>query len=329
MNAPANQSAAVPSRGRSLSGPVPRRVGIVQRRRRARSVARQRTQAHVRRPLSTEQRRRPPLERQPAWIRGLAAVAAVGGSAAAHLVIVALGAVTAALNLGVTPSEEGPVTFEVREVEKPEPPPEPPPPEPEPAPATPPVAVRPLAMPKPETTETPADEERKPAPLRVVGLSLEATVEGSGGPAFAVGETRFGETAPRAAGPRPRAPKDAPVAAPNTPPPAPVASPNRIASRIPTAKVEYTMPKRKRPRLPPYPSTLRSQGIEADVTVLVSLNASGRVTQVTIVAPSPYPEFNEAARSTALGEEFEPARRDGVPVPYTLSYTYRFRIEER
>jgi protein TonB len=89
------------------------------------------------------------------------------------------------------------------------------------------------------------------------------------------------------------------------------------------------MPKRKRPRLPTYPATLKTQGVEADVTVMVSLDETGKVKEVKIITPSPYPEFNEAARTTALKEEFEPALRDGVPVAYTLSYTYRFRIEER
>ena len=88
------------------------------------------------------------------------------------------------------------------------------------------------------------------------------------------------------------------------------------------------MPKRRRPHNPPYPAELRAQGLEADVVVMVSLDETGKVTSVQIITPSPYPAFNEAALAAAKAEEFEPALRDGVPVPYTLSYKYRFRIED-
>jgi hypothetical protein len=29
-----------------------------------------------------------------------------------------------------------------------------------------------------------------------------------------------------------------------------------------------------------------------------------------------------------MAEKFEPAMRDGKPIPYTLSYTYRFTLEQ-
>jgi protein TonB len=89
------------------------------------------------------------------------------------------------------------------------------------------------------------------------------------------------------------------------------------------------MPKRKQQKKPAYPETLKSQGIEADVTVMVTLDARGKVTSVKIIKPAPYPEFNAAAEATAREEEFEPALRDGMPIPYTLSYTYRFRLEDQ
>ena len=73
----------------------------------------------------------------------------------------------------------------------------------------------------------------------------------------------------------------------------------------------------------------RAQGIEANVTVLVTLDETGKVTTVKVIVPSPYAAFNEAARRAALAEVFEPALRDGVPIPYTLSYRYHFRIEDQ
>jgi protein TonB len=62
--------------------------------------------------------------------------------------------------------------------------------------------------------------------------------------------------------------------------------------------------------------------------VMVSIDATGKVTTVKVLKSSGYPELDEAARVAALSEEFEPATRDGAAIPYTLSYTYRFRLED-
>ena len=162
--------------------------------------------------------------------------------------------------------------------------------------------------------------------MRVVGLSLESTNGTGDGPSFAVGNTRMGETDKKAVAPEavpPPSVEAPPVAAPSGP-----AASNQVASRIPVAGVKYTLPKRRNPKKPPYPATLKTQGIEADVTVLVNISAEGRVTAVKLIKEAPYPEFNQAARQAALDEQFEPAARDGVPIPYTLSFTYRFRLED-
>ena len=207
----------------------------------------------------------------------------------------------------------------------PEPPPEkkpePPPPLEKPVP-TPPKIVKapPPSAPPPPPTKVP--------PVRVVGLSLESTTEGGSGPAFAVGNTRFGETAARAV-----APQDVSPAPPGLDPAAvaprgPGAS-NQAASHIPVAGVKIEFPKRRHPREPPYPQTLRSQGIEDDVSVLVSIDATGKVIAVKITKASQYPEMNEAARIAALAEEYDPATRDGVPIPYTIPFKYRFRLEDQ
>ena len=102
---------------------------------------------------------------------------------------------------------------------------------------------------------------------------------------------------------------------------------NQVASRIPTAGVVYGQPKRKNPSSPPYPDILKAQGIEADVTVMVRLSAAGKVEEVKVIKESTYPEFNEAARAHALTEEYEPATRDGEPIAYSFSFTYRFRLQ--
>jgi periplasmic protein TonB len=220
--------------------------------------------------------------------------------------------------------DEQTVTIEVRE--PPPPPPEPEPlPEPEPEPEPPKIEKAPPKVapaPPPPKAEAPPPPTDVPPP-RVVGLSLDSTVEGSGGPSFAVGNTREGQTAKKAADPTKVAPVGAgPIVE------EPKETPNRTASRIPTVGLVFTAAKKKVEKKPAYPETLKSQGIEADVIVTLTLDASGKVTNVKIVKGALQPEFNEAAKKSALEEEFEPAQKNGVPVPTTITFTYRFRLEE-
>jgi TonB family protein len=62
--------------------------------------------------------------------------------------------------------------------------------------------------------------------------------------------------------------------------------------------------------------------------VMVSVGADGKVTAVRVLKGSQYPEFDEAARQHALKEEYEPATLNGAPVATTLSFTYKFRLED-
>jgi protein TonB len=250
---------------------------------------------------------------------------ALGASLVAHVLVVGSG-IGWRLIRPPTPVHDE-VKIEVRErpaEKKPEPPPPPPPPPAEKIPPPPPRVVR-KALPPPEAP--PPREPAKAPPVRIIGLSLESTTEGGEGPGFAVGNTRMGETDRKAVAPsavKPATIEAAPLAAPSGP-----ATVNQVASRIPSAGVKYGLPRRRNKKEPPYPVTLESQGIEADVTVMVSIDDRGRVTAVKLIKEAPYPEFNEAARTTALAEEFEPATRDGVPIPYSLSFTYRFRLKEQ
>ena len=149
----------------------------------------------------------------------------------------------------------------------------------------------------------------------MVGLSLDATVDSGAGAPFAIGNSRAGETAPLAPAPQ------------RLPPPPPPPPPNRVAAALPTAGARLVRPVRRRPSEPPYPEILKSQGIEADVTVVVRLDATGAVVAVEIARGSGYAELDRAARVAAAAEQFSPATRNGVAVPYTLSFTYHFRLE--
>jgi TonB family protein len=306
--APGNEAA---SAAPPHSGGLPPREGLVLRRKHARQAARARISAHARVPLSPEQQRHDPLARPRARVGFWPLL----GSLALHGALVVMGVLSG--DGGAGPPERIAQTVEVR-MKDPEPPP-PPPPETPPAPEQ--VALPPpVERPRPPPPKAKAPDKTPPAPPpRVVGLSLESTVEGGGGPGFAVGNTRVGTTAQQATA----AQEVAPLAADER-----VAKTNAVATRIPGAGVVYALPKRKAERKPRYPEVLKSQGIEADVTVMLSLDATGKVSRVKIVTPSPYPEFNEAARAAALAEQFEPATRDGVAIPYALSFTYRFRLED-
>jgi protein TonB len=180
----------------------------------------------------------------------------------------------------------------------------------------------------PKTQDAPAPAptpEPEPVPRRIVGLSMESTVEGNG-PSFGVGTSRMGQSETRAADTKQAQRAPAAASAPAaTPQPGSV---QRAASHIPTRDTQFEKPKRLKPNRPEFPAALKAQGIEGDVTVRVDIAESGQVTSVTIVQSSGYPAFDEAAKRAAASERFAPALRDGSPVPFTLSYSYRFRIED-
>jgi len=77
---------------------------------------------------------------------------------------------------------------------------------------------------------------------------------------------------------------------------------------------------------PEFPPTLKTQGIEGDVPVIVWIDEKGKVTSVKILKESPYPEFNEAAKKAAMADEFEPATRNGVPTATTTEIQRLIRL---
>jgi periplasmic protein TonB len=309
----------------AAGGAARSRRPFVERRDLERRESRRRVAARVTSALDEKQNDFDPLshaDRAPRR-RAVMFAIALGASLAAHVLVIGGGLGWRLVSPPAPVHDE--VKIEVRErppEKKPEPPP--PPPAAEKIPPPPPRVVRP-ALPPPEAP--PPKEPPKTPPVRIIGLSLESTTAGGEGPGFAVGNTRMGDTDKKAVAPssvKPATIEATPLAAPSGP-----ATVNQVASRIPSLGVKYGLPRRRNKKEPPYPVTLESQGIEADVTVMVSIDDHGKVTGVKLIKEAPYPEFNEAARTTALAEEFEPATRDGVPIPYSLSFTYRFRLKEQ
>jgi protein TonB len=187
--------------------------------------------------------------------------------------------------------------------------------------------TRPQDAARPPTNEPEkADNAAPPSnaePLPLIGLSLESTVSGTG-PAFATGSSQMGTTRPKqASGSAPRG-----TSATVSGQAGSAAGTQREATRIPTRDEKIELPRRLRPQQPAYPATLRAQGIEGSVVVSVSIDASGVVQQASVLKGSGHSEFDSAALNKAQSERFAPATRNGAPVPYTLTYSYHFRIED-
>ncbi len=209
-------------------------------------------------------------------------------------------------------------------IETPPPPPEPEPaleptPEPEPAP-------KPKARPRPPPADPidlppePTPPPKQDPPRRIVGLSLESTTEGAGGPSFGVGNTRMGKTE--------RIAEDPTEAKPLEKPAQKILPVNRAATRIPTASRSVLV--KPKPiggmREAPFPDLYKAQGLEADVTVRVRIDREGRVSEAEVVSAAAQPEFNRVATATARAQRFEPATRDGQAIEFTITFTYRFRL---
>ena len=182
---------------------------------------------------------------------------------------------------------------------------------------------------KPEPPPDPINVDDTPPPdepvRRTVGLNLESTVSGGDGPSFNTGNTRMGETDKKANDPKKVDRRKSPPEKPPEPEPEPPPPANTKAQNIPT-QAKVVKPKRATKVEPEYPSPLRAKGIEGTVVVRVEIDARGKVTEDDIVAKSEHPEFDAAARAAAMQETFEPATKDGKAISFSLSFSYRFRL---
>jgi len=286
------------------------------RRNRVRGEQRQRVAALVTVPMSPEARA---LSRSKAPGRGEAVVLCLLGALVLHSGIVGYGWMSA--KHPRKHSEEVKMVVVERKKEPPPPPPEPPKvDEPPPKAPEPPKKVA-TAPPPPKTVDEPPPP---PKPMRVTGLSLENTVPGGDGPAFATGNTNQGQTDTKAVDPKDIPATPGPVA---PGPPTPEPGPNRAASNMPGHGTVVRVPKRVQEVKPAYPEVLRAQGVEADVVLLVAIDATGQVTNVKVLQSAGQPEFDNAAVAAARAERYEPATRDGAPFAYNLKYTVRFRLD--
>ena len=277
---------------------------------------------NVVRPITPELKAKDPLVHEQARAGAVFAVLFLAAASILHGAVIA----TAFVAATAFARKERPRHFEQIEVAvieqpiEPEPPPAQPEPQPEPEPQSKP---KPKRTPPPDPIDIPKEAPPPPPPTpvrRIVGLSLESTVEGGGGPTFATGNTRMGTTA--------RIAEDPNEAKPLPKPTEKVLPSNRIATRLPSGSRAVLVKPKPIGGMQdaPYPELYKAQGIEADVTVRVRIDVTGRVIEAEVVAPAPQPEFNRNAKETAAKQRFEPATRDGAPIEWTLTFTYRFRL---
>ena len=80
---------------------------------------------------------------------------------------------------------------------------------------------------------------------------------------------------------------------------------------------------------PDYPGAMIRQGMEGSVTVQVTINAQGRVTDIARIAASDESFWRATERHALRKWRFRPATRDGVAVATTKILTVRFTLTDR
>jgi protein TonB len=159
----------------------------------------------------------------------------------------------------------------------------------------------------------PRPATHKPAPAPVTGLNTASTVTDGAGPVFATGDTVMGTPAPVAVAPRPAAA----VVEETSPPPA--AKPEAPAGpRAPARLLQKVAP--------PYPEAARSEGLEGEVVLMLTIDTRGHVTAVRLVKGLA-PPLDAAAVEAARATLWDPARVGDTPVITTQRFNVRFMLE--
>jgi TonB family protein len=97
------------------------------------------------------------------------------------------------------------------------------------------------------------------------------------------------------------------------------------------AKQLTKLPKQTRFVPAEYPKEAQARNITATVTLLLDINAEGKVDSVGLAEPAEPAGmgFDEAAMVAAQQFEFEPAELDGKKIPVQITYKYRFTLSDR
>jgi protein TonB len=193
-------------------------------------------------------------------------------------------------------------------------PPPPPPPKPEPKPLEQPkvtpkprrVAVAPKPTPRPAPPDQPApppDQKppTKPVP-QIVGLSMSSTTT-AGTFSAPVGNTQMGAVGNKAADPT---------------------TVKQGGGLTPLAEVDSGPVPLDEVRIP-YPDQARADGVEGTVTLMIVVDAEGKVTSARVIN-GPGHGLNEAALNAIRRFRFRPARQEGKPVAVETRFAYTFEL---
>jgi len=74
-----------------------------------------------------------------------------------------------------------------------------------------------------------------------------------------------------------------------------------------------------------YPAEAQKAGLQADVKLKLTIDRDGKVIKADVLEPAGS-GFDEAAQAAALKFTFQPATKDGVPVPAIIAYLYSFTL---
>jgi periplasmic protein TonB len=105
-------------------------------------------------------------------------------------------------------------------------------------------------------------------------------------------------------------------------PPAPTAPVTR-----PVARTQAVVTRRPDPR-DFYPSASLSQKEEATIKVRICIDATGKITEVTVSEASKFPRLNEAAVKYGNQMRFKPATEDGKPVQQCFGQPVKFAVND-
>lgn len=97
------------------------------------------------------------------------------------------------------------------------------------------------------------------------------------------------------------------------------------AAKDPKAKPVLVPPKLIHFESAPYPAEAQKAGLQADVVLELTIDKAGKVTEAKSVEPVGN-GFDEAAEAAGLKFTFEPATKDGTPIPVKIRYKYSFTL---
>lgn len=129
------------------------------------------------------------------------------------------------------------------------------------------------------------------------------------------------ETEPQPQQPEP--PEPAPVEQESEPaPPAPAPAEAENAARVDPVPDPTASPQ------PNYPTAALRRGMEGVVTLLVTVDADGKVTRVRVLESSGHGLLDRAAQDGVRKWRFTPATENGVAVPGAARVPIRFRLQQ-